>query len=154
MNTRREFLAMSIATGVMVKLSPGLVLASKKNSNDMTGLSMNHLQKFRLFPGVPMNKTKEKALEVLNSRFIVLYDEWYSLDMELIEVNDGIQTEMSDHFSFIFHTYDVPVLDENTYIVEHAELGRFPLFITPIESDDYGYYYEATINRLLTRKEM
>jgi hypothetical protein len=145
---------MSAAAGVLVKLSPGLVFASSTDSDDMTGLSLNQLQQFRLFPRVPISETQIKAFELLNSRFNVFYDEWYSLDMELIEVNDGIQTDVSDNFSLIFHTHMEPVLEEDTYVVEHAELGRFPLYITPIELDDNGHYYEVLVNRMLTKREM
>jgi hypothetical protein len=154
MITRREFLELSAATGMLVKLSPSLVFASSNNSDDMTSLSLNQLQKFRLFPGIPMSETQIKANELLNSRFTILYDEWDALEVELIEVNDGIQTEMSDHFSLVFHTMWEPGLDEDTYIVEHPELGRFPLFITPIEHNGFGYYYEVTVNRILTKREM
>jgi hypothetical protein len=153
MNTRREFLTMSAATGVLLKLNPDLVFAAVDDAYDMLDLSLSRLERLKLFPRVAAPKTKERATELLESHFFILYDESRVLEVELIEVNEGLQTKMTDCFSLVFRTILNPELEEATYPVYHNQLGSFSLYVRPVERDGYGYYYEAVVNRLRTRKE-
>jgi hypothetical protein len=31
---------------------------------------------------------------------------------------------------------------------EHEQMGKFELFIVPVEQDEQGFYYEAVFNRI------
>jgi len=46
-------------------------------------------------------------------------------------------------FSILFRGPWDPILPQRIYSVEHAELGRFDLFLVPLEPDDSGARYEA-----------
>jgi hypothetical protein len=153
MNTRREFLAFSAATGVLLKLDPELVFAAVDGADDMLGLSLNRLESLRLYPRVAASKTKERSTELLESHFFIMQSDQRVLEVELIEVNEGLQTEDTDCFSLIFHTMNGPALETNTYRVYHNQLGEFPLYLEHIERNEYGYYYKAMVNRLVGRRE-
>jgi hypothetical protein len=49
---------------------------------------------------------------------------------------------------FVLRFRGIETLRQNTYLVEHAVLGRFDLFLTPAGKNKQGVYYEAVINRL------
>lgn len=53
-------------------------------------------------------------------------------------------------FSLLFHGPKDLTLQQNTYLIEHEELGMFSFLIVPVLQikDKRGPYYEAVINRL------
>lgn len=53
-------------------------------------------------------------------------------------------------FSLLFHGPKDLTLQQNTYLIEHEELGMFSFLIVPVlqTKDRRGPYYEAVINRL------
>jgi uncharacterized protein DUF6916 len=53
-------------------------------------------------------------------------------------------------FSLLFHGPKDMTLQQNTYLIEHEELGMFSFLIVPVlqSKDKRGPYYEAVINRL------
>ncbi|HLX94816.1 MAG TPA: hypothetical protein VKU37_03650 [Verrucomicrobiae bacterium] len=56
----------------------------------------------------------------------------------------------NENFSVLFRRTAGPMLPQNTYVFEHSDLGRFPLFIVPVRvGQDPGHdCYEAVFNRL------
>jgi hypothetical protein len=55
----------------------------------------------------------------------------------------------NEKFSLLFCGGDGPALEQNTYIFEHPDLGRFAMFIVPARvGDDRRNYYQAIFNRL------
>ncbi len=71
--------------------------------------------------------------------------------IELAEVA-GISSSMPSYaeesFSAVFRGPQDRPLEQDTYAVEHATMGAFPLFIVPVYSDGEGLYYQAIFNRL------
>ena len=53
-----------------------------------------------------------------------------------------------DHpaFSLTFHSSDPERLEQQIFVLEHAELGQFDLFLVPIAQLENGIAYEAVIN--------
>jgi hypothetical protein len=52
-------------------------------------------------------------------------------------------------FSLLFRGPQDNVLQQNTYLIEHAELGMLSFLIVPVGTrDTRSPYYEAIINRL------
>jgi hypothetical protein len=49
---------------------------------------------------------------------------------------------------FVLKFRGTETLRQNTYLIEHAVLGRFDLFLTPAGKNKQGVYHEAVINRL------
>lgn len=68
----------------------------------------------------------------------------------LVEVSDlkARPNQTTDGFSLIFTGPDGQSLQSETYKVEHDALGRFSLFITPVDKPDGQRRYEALFNCL------
>jgi hypothetical protein len=70
------------------------------------------------------------------------------LTFELIEATDLSRggTPPPNHrapFSLVFRGPREPCLPQQTYQLEHDELGAFDLFVVPIGPDAHGMRYEA-----------
>ena len=72
------------------------------------------------------------------------------VSVKLIEATASTpdQSLAQDCFSVIFHGPAERPLEQGTYPMEHAALGRFALFVVPVGRDEQGYYYQAVFNRL------
>jgi hypothetical protein len=128
-----------------------LVLISCDEGGEPSVPALDDVQRgeIELFPGVPLSSTKTRAVELLNSRFNILYDETSLIETELVEVNSGLLTAETEEFSFLFRTTWEPALAEATYDFEHAQLGRFPLYIRPVAHSGGAHHYSASVNHLL-----
>ncbi len=71
-----------------------------------------------------------------------------SIDAKLIEVTEGASSSEVEQFSILFHGPAEPMLSQQTYSLEHPEMGSFDLFLVPIIADQNGAQYEAVFNRL------
>jgi hypothetical protein len=82
----------------------------------------------------------------LNSKFRLLHEP--PTELELVEVSDG---STGDHinFSLLFRGPQQPLLPQRSYAIEHDALGRFDLFIVPIQRDTQGLKYQAVFNRVV-----
>jgi hypothetical protein len=91
----------------------------------------DHLQaSFRLFPDSANSET--------------------SLELVLIEATDlspragpAAAASRRAPFSLVFRGPPTPILSQRIYRLEHAEIGRFDLFLVPIGPDERGMRYEA-----------
>jgi len=71
-----------------------------------------------------------------------------ALALELVEVTDT-STARQVSFSLLFRGPLRPPLAQQIYSFEHDGLGRFELFIVPVQRDAHGMYYEAVVSRLV-----
>ena len=151
MKTRRRFIVESSATWLTITAAP-IALISCDDSGQGTVPDPEDLQRgdIELFPGVPLSSTRTRAIELLNSRFNILYDDTSLIESELVEVDSGLQTGDTEEFTFLFRTTWEPALPEAMYDFEHAELGRFPLYVKPAASSGGTYHYSVSVNRLLS----
>ena len=97
------------------------------------------------------NYTQATFTQYLNSIFRLRG--FRSVDVTLEKVEDTLPAQVSrdgGRESFVLHFRGGSVeLPQNTYIVEHAALGTFQLFLVPNGADQNGAQsYVATINRL------
>jgi hypothetical protein len=89
----------------------------------------------------------------LGSAFRIRSESDRSVDVELIEATalrsqsdaPGALTKR-EPFSIVFRGPFEPILPQKTYAIEHAELGRFELFLVPVGPDAKGMCYEAVFN--------
>ena len=67
---------------------------------------------------------------------------------ELVGLSSSSTESGESSFSAVFHGPADRPLEQDTYVVEHAAMGAFPLFIVPVYPDGEGLYYQAIFNRL------
>lgn len=88
---------------------------------------------------------------LLHTRFTFKAGESAAVSLELVEVSEARtsgRNKVTESFSIVFRGPNDAMLAQDSYEVEHPELGSFPLFITAIGQDAEGYYYQAIFNRL------
>ena len=93
--------------------------------------------------------TKTMFADNVNTRFKLIYAPDQTLDVKLIEFQEGRGSPRQEVFSITFLGPGDVMLPQATYPFEHEALGQFDLFIVPIGQDEQGIYYEAVFNRLL-----
>lgn len=105
------------------------------------------------FPGVQNNDplaayTKAAFVSYLNSVF-QLNTGFNVIAVTLVKIDDMPSAKGGECFSLLFRGGSGAALRQNTYNVDHPSLGRFPLFLVPVGTDQNGVQgYVATINRL------
>lgn len=104
-----------------------------------------------------MTKMLTRAMfdQNLNAKFKLRHEVYGDIDLELIEV--AVSQEASaeyERFSLMFLDRADHPLPQQTYTMEHGEMGEFDLFIVPVKQDERGRYYEAVFNRLAREPEL
>ena len=94
----------------------------------------------------PELKRFEDALE---SRFRVTLTEDPAVDLTLVEVAAFPVRPGWEAFSLLFDGPSPAAFWHGMFLVEHAELGSFPLFLVAVHTDPDGQQYEAVFNRRL-----
>lgn len=94
--------------------------------------------------------TKTLFTENLNTRFSLTIEPGQTMEVDLIELNEGRPSPRYEAFSITFRGPGEVLLPQRLYSFEHDALGQFDLFIVPVGQDEQGIYYEAVFNRLLT----
>jgi hypothetical protein len=95
--------------------------------------------------------TKATFAAQLNTTFRIQSKKAKPVDLRLVEVKDvgpipDRQRPSKECFSLLFTGQ--PRLRQDTYAIDHAELGKFALLLVPVSKDKKISYYEAVINRL------
>ena len=70
------------------------------------------------------------------------------IEAELVQVDEGGSSNEVEHFSLLFTGPAEPRLGQQTYGIEHPEMGSFDLFLVPVGADENRTSYEAVFNRL------
>lgn len=92
------------------------------------------------------NLTIDDFLAHLNQTFQLALDDTSSLVLELVEANKlGRQPDEGRRhaFSIIFHGPAEPLLPQQIYRLNHAEMGSLDLFLVPLGPTRTGLRYEA-----------
>lgn len=84
--------------------------------------------------------------ENLNSTFIVFLDTENNVELELIEATQGKVTERQKMFSIYFRGSNEKLFLQGLYTIEHSQLGKFDLFLVPVEQNEQWVIYEAAFN--------
>ena len=85
--------------------------------------------------------------DAVDSGFRVTLAEGVWADLTLVEVDTSDVRPGWESFSLLFDGPSPPVFWDGTFLVEHAELGSFPLFLVAVHTDAAGQQYEAVFNR-------
>ena len=92
--------------------------------------------------------TEEEFSKHVNTKFRVVNEE--PIELELTEVKGYLtkaheQTGM-ERFSAFFRGPANRHLVQQTYAIEHEQMGAFDLFLVPLSRDESGCRYEAVFN--------
>ena len=141
MISRRRFLAFGPVVAATAAAGPGSIL------KDILP---------RALAAGPEGLTRSRFAPHVNSAFQVKLGPLQHADVRLVEVADlpapaGAGSAPGDRegqFSLIFRGPHEPRLAQNTYTVEHAEMGAFALFLVPVGDSADGRHYQAIFNRI------
>ncbi|MGB9179342.1 MAG: twin-arginine translocation signal domain-containing protein [Pyrinomonadaceae bacterium] len=153
-DSRRKFLK----AGALAALVAGAQLKS------FTFVSAQQIRGGRLNPAgdfqVPQKSqadiinyfSKETFAPYLSTSFRASLKTAPGATLKLIEVNDlkasRKHPETVKGFSLIFSGPKSKRLEPKIYTIEHDALGRFSLFLTPVEREAGRLFYEAVFNRI------
>ena len=133
-SSRREFLK----RGTFVALAAGVPLALTEKAFGMsttpTGLSM------------------ESFKSQLGTSFLINYQA-AKVKIKLVDVASFASRKQAaagkEGFSLIFRGSAETPLKQDTYVIEHEQLGMFSFLVVPVGTNDKrGPHYEVVINRL------
>jgi len=141
MISRRRFLAMGPVVAATAAAGPGSVLKDILPRALATG---------------PEGLTRSRFAPHVNSTFKVQLGPLQHADVRLTEVADlpapgGAGSASGDRegqFSLMFRGPLEPRFAQNTYHVEHPEMGTFALFLVPVGESADGRHYQAVFNRI------
>jgi hypothetical protein len=139
MTTRRQFLINCSSLTLAASLAPTSVFAqtSRNLLSGQIGFDAFLTQAGTVFNVLPesLPAAKLKLIEVrLNS-----------LDYPGAHKAADARNEK---FSLLFRSGDRPALEQDTYVFDHPEIGRFAMFIVPVRVRGGGHnYYQAIFNR-------
>jgi hypothetical protein len=85
--------------------------------------------------------------ECLHDTFTLIAPNGETVPLELIEVTDLPSPPGNEQFSVVFREIEGHRASQGTYTLEHARLGRFELFLVPIDTGKGNVALEAAFNR-------
>ena len=92
--------------------------------------------------------THEAFTQHANTKFQVPLDENTAVELELVDVSELKLYPRQEEFSLEFRGPLNMFLGQGLRNFEHEQMGKFELFIVPIQQDAQGFYYEAVFNRM------
>lgn len=94
-----------------------------------------------------MTLSKLSFENINDNVFTIFFDLDNSIVSELIEVKSinshTLAKGQAEPFSLVFQVKDDRVFEQNTFQIQHKELGDLTLFLVPIGADENGVRYEA-----------
>jgi len=87
----------------------------------------------------------------LNTRFWLREEDGQRTALDLIELKNGHSSPPYEQFSLLFRGEPSRLHPQRMYRMEHDAAGAFDLFLTPVERNDQGIFYEAVFNRRVNR---
>jgi hypothetical protein len=99
----------------------------------------------------PFNYSKATFLPYVNTFFSIFVSPTKMLVATLVSVDDiGAvpDKQVSGHESFVLKFRGTETIKQNTYQIQHQDLGSFELFLVPGGTKQKNFYYVAVINRL------
>ncbi|MFL6335778.1 MAG: DUF6916 family protein [Pyrinomonadaceae bacterium] len=94
--------------------------------------------------------TEEDFRRHLGTKFGVRVETPRPLELELDEVKSynpkGSEAGGMERFSLHFYGPGDIMLQQNTFTLDHPEMGELILFMVPVGRDDRGFRYEVVFN--------
>ncbi len=103
---------------------------------------------------MPTNLTEREFSKHLHTKFLIKLDTPEPIELELTEVKgyQGTPDEPGEmeRFSLFFEgPVDAP-LPQQSYPLEHNQMGAFDIFLVPVGRASSGFRYEAVFNYFKT----
>jgi hypothetical protein len=93
--------------------------------------------------------TKSDFTAQVHTKFRIPIRDRSPLELELYQIEDGRSTPTQEQFSLFFRGPKDFNLGQGTFELEHEIMGRFQLFLVPIQPDQQGLIYQAVFNRFV-----
>lgn len=93
--------------------------------------------------------TKEMFAESLKTRFRLKAETPEPVELELVELSEGMSSPRNEQFALLFHGPQSPFLEQMIYQLENEKLGEIEIFLVPVGRHQNGFQYEASFNRFL-----
>jgi hypothetical protein len=93
------------------------------------------------------NIARAALVESVNTKFRISSAPTGAVELQLVEVVEGVSTPTHEQFSLLFQGPQTPFLPQMTYRATHDKLGEFDLFLVPVAKTQDGFEYEAVFNR-------
>jgi len=74
----------------------------------------------------------------------------HEVELMLVEVSALRVSATAESFSLLFHGPLQHSLPQAEFVVRHATLGEFLLFVVPVGADQHALHYEAVFNRRIS----
>jgi len=84
---------------------------------------------------------------LVGSTFRIHRPDTSALPVKLVSAT-RLRSEVGESFSLIFRGHGNAKLGQETYTIEHARLGRFPLFVVPVGPARKGQDFQVVVNRI------
>lgn len=91
--------------------------------------------------------------ENLKTKFKASLDDVNGVELELVNINDGVSTPRQEQFALEFYGPADFFLPQQMYKIEHEKIGTFDLLLVPIGKHEHGFIYEAVFNRLIPQSK-
>ncbi len=92
--------------------------------------------------------TKQKFDEQLDTIFTAVSDQADPMELRLVAVRGLFSSPRNEQFAVEFLGEPERFLGQGVQRLQHSALGEMDIFITPINRDPKGFYYEAVFNYL------
>jgi hypothetical protein len=154
--SRRKFLRVSSVAALTAGATMGITALGNSSRSGRKSSAEGSPASPRSTGPAASRMTRASFAACLNSTFQLQNADASVLPLKLVELKDTVHSAHKkaaaahgkECFSLAFTAPNHEVLKQNTYRLEHENLGKFDLFISPVTSKRHGEIYEAIINHV------
>ena len=96
---------------------------------------------------------KESFTDNLNTQFRIFFEPDISVNLELVNISEGVSTPEQEQFSLFFRGPLETPFQQGIHRLEHERMGELQLFLVPVDRKPDGMVYEAAFNRFIKQGE-
>ena len=92
--------------------------------------------------------TSESFSKNLNTSFQIQVSALNTQELELIKVSKKKVHRGIESFDVLFRGTKENQFTQGTYLINHARMGSFPVFVVPVGNGKNGVFYQAVFSRM------
>ena len=92
--------------------------------------------------------TSESFSKNLNTSFEIQVSALNTQELELIEISKKRVHRGTESFDVLFRGSKENQFTQGTYLINHARMGSFPVFVVPVGNGKNGVFYQAIFSRM------